>query len=248
MRRYGLIGHPLGHSASARYFNAKFEAEALDDCRYELYDLDRIEDLPRLLVSTPDLRGFNVTIPYKEQILPYLDRLSPEAAQIGAVNCVRRTQGALIGYNTDVVGLRDALNLLLGNDRPSSALILGTGGASRAVRHVLTERGIAFKTVSRSAQRGDLTYAQLSEEVMASHTLIIQATPVGTWPHTDAAPDIPYEWLTPAHALLDLIYNPACTRFLAQGRVHGAKIQNGECMFRSQAEASWNIWNDVNDL
>lgn len=243
MKLYGLIGHPLGHSASARYFGAKFHAEGLTECRYDLYDLQRIEELPHLLEEHPDLCGFNVTIPYKEQILPYLDRLTQEAEQIGAVNCVRREGEKLIGYNTDADGLRDALDLLLEGETPRAALILGTGGASRAVRYVLHERGISSRTVSRQALRGDLTYAQLTPKLLGEYPLIVQATPVGMWPHTDDKPPLPYDGITPQHRLLDLIYNPPVTQFLAHGQIHGARILNGECMFRTQAETSWRIWN-----
>lgn len=243
MKRYGLIGHPLGHSASARYFDAKFRAEGRDDCRYELYDLPQIEELPRLLAAKPALCGFNVTIPYKEQILPYLDSLSPEAERIGAVNCVRREGNRLTGFNTDADGVREALNELLQGEHPQAALVLGSGGAARAIRYVLDEQGIPYRSVSRDAQRGDLTYDQLSPRMLADYPLIVQATPVGMWPHTGEAPAIPYEGITPQHRLFDLIYNPPVTQFLAYGQTHGARTLNGERMFRTQAEASWRIWN-----
>lgn len=243
MKRYGLIGHPLGHSASANYFDAKFRAEGFDDCRYNLYDLRQIDDLHHLLVSEPALCGFNVTIPYKEQILPYLDSLSPEAERIGAVNCVRREGNQLIGFNTDADGVREALNELLQDEHPTAALILGNGGAARAVRYILDEREIPHKSVSRDARRGDLTYEQLTPRMLADYPLIVQATPVGMWPHTEEAPAIPYEGITPQHRLFDLIYNPSVTQFLAYGQAHGARTLNGERMFRTQAEASWRIWN-----
>lgn len=243
MRRYGLIGRPLAHSASARYFADKFAREGITDCRYDLFELQSIEKLPGLLAELPDLCGFNVTIPYKQAVLPYLDALSPEAAHIGAVNCVRRDGSFLTGYNTDAMGLRSALRSFLGSDPPRHALVLGTGGASRAVQYVLKERGTDFKLVSRDPARGDFTYDDLPAMEMLRCRLIVNASPVGMYPHTDEAPGLPYDLLTPRHYLFDLVYNPSLTCFLASGREWGARICNGEGMFRSQAEAAWAIWN-----
>ena len=223
MRRFGLIGRPLGHSASAAYFAAKFEREGIADCTYTLYELPEIGALERLLAEPPDLCGFNV----------------------GAVNCVRRTAGGrLVGHNTDVIGLRAAFDCLLGGEQPSHALVLGTGGASQAVQYVLAERGIPFDLVSRDAAKGNYTYDNLPCEAVEQSRLIVNASPVGTYPAVDAAPRIPYGYLTPGHYLLDLVYNPPLTRFLALGRQRGARILNGEVMFRRQAEASWRIWNE----
>lgn len=243
MRRYGIIGCPLSHSASARYFAAKFAREGIVDARYDLFELATPDALPDLLASLPELRGFNVTIPYKCAVMSFLDRIAPEAERIGAVNCVRRDGERLTGYNTDATGLRAAFDELLGDERPTEALVLGTGGASRAVRYVLAERGIATRLVSRDPARGDRTYRTLEADLVAATPLIVQATPVGTWPRTEEAPDLPYAALGPQHRLLDLVYNPPLTRFLALGRQRGARILNGETMFRIQAEASWALWN-----
>ena len=244
MRRFGLIGRPLGHSASAAYFAAKFDREGLSDCAYALYELPAIEELPGLLERMPDLEGLNVTIPYKREVMRYLDDLSFDARMIGAVNCVRREAGGwLVGHNTDIAGLRAALDELLGAEQPEQALVLGTGGASQAVQYALTERNIPFALVSRDAAKGHYTYDNLPCETVEQSRLIINATPVGTYPAVDEAPCIPYAYVTPAHRLLDLVYNPPLTQFLDYGQQRGARIMNGERMFREQAEAAWKIWN-----
>lgn len=244
MRRFGIIGRPLGHSASARHFTAKFEREGLD-CAFTQYELPSIEALPALLDEIPELVGFNVTIPYKQQVMPYLDALSPEAERIGAVNCVRRmTDGRLVGHNTDIIGLRVALDELLGATPIDHALVLGTGGASQAVQYALMEREIPYALVSRDPAKGSYTYDNLPTEVVAESKLIINATPVGTWPKVEEAPRIPYAYITPEHHLLDLVYNPAVTQFLAYGVQRGAKTMNGERMFLGQAAAGWAIWNE----
>lgn len=243
MREFGIIGRPLGHSASARHFTAKFENEGLD-CHFEQYELPSIEALPELLERVP-LEGFNVTIPYKQQVMRYLDGLSDEAAKIGAVNCVRRyADGRMIGHNTDIIGLRVALAELLDGVVPEHALVLGTGGASQAVQYALTELGIPFDLISRDPAKGNYTYDNLPVEVVAESKLIINATPVGTWPNVEEAPRIPYAYLTPEHHLLDLVYNPPLTQFLDYGQQRGAKIMNGERMFLGQAAAGWAIWNE----
>ena len=246
MKRYGLIGHPLGHSFSKAYFTEKFDRDGLD-CEYQNYDLGNLSQLSELLRQQPDLRGFNVTIPYKEAILPYLDLLDPVAAEVGAVNTVKvMADGRLKGYNTDVVGIEAMLSSLRENPRNdgwSNTLILGTGGASKAVQYVLRKQGLPYHLVSRSAGRGDLTYQDLSPEIVQSHLLIINATPVGMAPHIDEAPLIPYEAIKPGHTLFDLIYNPEETLFLRHGREHGAQTINGLTMLHAQAEASWDIWN-----
>ncbi len=243
MRRFGLIGRPLGHSASAAYFTEKFAREGLP-CAYELYELASIGELPGLLAAVPELCGLNVTIPYKREVIALLDELSFEAQAIGAVNCIRReADGRLAGYNTDIVGLRASLDELLGADMPEEALVLGTGGASQAVQYALAERGIAFALVSRDAARGNYTYDNLPCEVVERCRLVVNASPVGTYPAAEEAPRIPYAYLTPRHYLLDLVYNPPLTRFLDYGRQRGARVLNGQTMFRAQAEASWRIWN-----
>lgn len=244
MRRFGLIGKKLGHSFSARYFAEKFEREGLQDCDYSLYELPEIECVKDFMLK-PNLVGFNVTIPYKQQVIPYLDDLHPQAAEVGAVNCVKiLPDGRKIGYNTDVDGVRVSLNKLLGGDKVESALILGTGGAAQAVDYVLRERGIELKVVSRDKSRGDLTYDELSQDVMAAHRLIINASPVGMFPACDDAPAIPYAMLSSSHYLFDLVYNPLVTRFMELGAAQGAKTLSGIDMLYAQAESAWRIWNE----
>lgn len=187
MRRFGLIGRPLGHSASAAYFTEKFSREGITDCEYSLYELGSIGDLPGLLERLPELCGLNVTIPYKRDVMAFLDSVSPEAEAIGAVNCIRRTaDGRLAGHNTDVIGLRAALNELLGAAQPGQALVLGTGGASQAVQYALAERDIPFALVSREAAKGNYTYDDLPCEAVEASRLIVNASPVGTYPNVDA--------------------------------------------------------------
>ena len=243
MRQFGIIGRPLGHSASARHFTAKFQNEGLD-CHFEQYELPSIEALPELLERVP-LEGFNVTIPYKQQVMRYLDDLSDEARKIGAVNCVRRTSdGRMVGHNTDIIGLREALAQLLFDGVPEHALVLGTGGASQAVQYALSELGIAFDLISRDPAKGNYTYDNLPVEVVAESKLIVNATPVGTYPNVEEAPRLPYAYLTPDHRLLDLVYNPPVTQFLDYGNQRGARTMNGEVMFLAQAAAGWKIWNE----
>ena len=244
MRRFGLIGKKLGHSFSARYFAEKFEREGLQDCDYSLYELPEIECVKEFMLK-PNLVGFNVTIPYKQQVIPYLDDLHPQAAEVGAVNCVKiLPDGRKIGYNTDVDGVRVSLNKLLGGDKVESALILGTGGAAQAVGYVLRERGIELKVVSRDKSRGDLTYDELSQDVLSAHRLIINASPVGMFPACDDAPAIPYAMLSGSHYLFDLVYNPLVTRFMELGAAQGAKTLSGIDMLYAQAESAWRIWNE----
>ncbi len=246
MRRYGLIGRPLAHSFSARYFTEKFLREGLaEECRYDLFELEKIEDVEHLIASMPELAGFNVTIPYKQQIIPYLDAMSDEARNIGAVNCVKITpDGRLTGYNTDVEGIRISLDKLLGSADVDAALVLGTGGASQAVQYVLAERNIPFSIVSRDAAKGNMTYDDLKVEVTSSHHLVINSSPVGMYPHHNVAPAIPYELLEPSHYLFDLVYNPEQTLFLERGAAQGAQTLSGLDMLYAQAEAAWSIWNE----
>lgn len=244
MKRFGLIGRPLVHSASAAYFTEKFAREGLSDHLYSLYELPSIEALPELLDREKEICGLNVTIPYKQAVIPYLDVLSDEARKIGAVNCIRRTtERGLEGFNTDIIGLREALSELLGFAEPEEALILGTGGASQAVQYALAERGIPFALVSRDPAKGNYTYDNLPCEVVERCRLIVNASPVGTYPRVEEAPRIPYAYVTPDHYLLDLVYNPEVTQFLDYGRQRGARVLNGRTMFVEQAEASWRIWN-----
>ena len=240
MRLFGIIGRPLGHSQSAAHFSKKFADEGID-ARYERFELATIEDITTL---PAEIEGFNVTIPYKKAIIPYLDALSPEAQTIGAVNCVVCRNGKRTGHNTDVIGIRSTLNKLIGSEQVSSALILGTGGASAAVQYALAERNIEFAIVSRDAARGNLTYDQLSPEIMAETRLIINTTPVGMYPNVDDAPAIPYEALDGRHLMFDLVYNPPVTAFLQRGKDAGARTIDGVTMFLEQAKASWEIWNE----
>lgn len=243
-RLYGLIGRTLGHSFSAGYFARKFAADAaLSDCEYRNFELPTIDELPRILAENPDLCGFNVTIPYKREVFAYLDEISDEAREIGAVNCVKSIDNKLVGYNTDVDGIRATLDLLIGGARPAT-LLLGTGGASQAVQYVLAERGIEYAIVSRDPMRGNMTYDQIDERVMSEVGLIINATPVGTYPNVDEAPEVPYHLLNESHALFDLVYNPPVTRFLALGAERGAQTVNGQLMLERQAERAWAIWNE----
>ncbi len=242
MKRYGLIGRPLGHSASARYFTAKFEREGID-AEYTLYELPDIGAIATTLPT--DIEGFNVTIPYKREIIALLDEVSPEAQAVGAVNCVKCHKSRRVGYNTDVVGIRHSLDILLVHEENVKALVLGTGGASQAVQYVLAERGIEYLLVSRDPMRGNITYADLTPAIIAEYRLIINATPVGMFPNVDDAPTLPYDAFTGANLLFDTIYNPTQTKFLQLGSQAGAQTINGVAMFEAQAEASWGIWNTI---
>ena len=244
MRQYGLIGFPLGHSFSQRYFTKKFQKEGIDNCSYTNFPIETIEKIEDILHKHPDLQGFNVTIPYKQAIIPYLSKLNREAETIGAVNCVRRTPEGLIGYNTDAYGFQHSLNTLLNGVHPGRALVLGTGGASRAIKFVLSEMNIPFDTVSRRLQGADYTYEILTDEIIQAHRLIVNCTPLGTFPKTDEYPDLPYEAIGPSHFLFDLVYNPPLTEFLRRGEQRGASIQNGYEMLVGQAELAWEIWNN----
>jgi shikimate dehydrogenase len=241
MRLFGLIGYPLGHSFSKKYFTSKFEAEGITDSRYELFPIEHISALPSLLSGHPDLCGLNVTIPYKEQVLPYLDEPG-ETARIGACNCILVRDGRLYGHNTDVVGFRESFRPGL---RPTDkhALILGTGGASKAVVYALGALGIDYRFVSRKGGGAALGYADVTPALLDTYTVIINCSPVGTFPHVDEAPALPYDALSSKHYLFDLVYNPEKTRFLAEGEARGALIRNGYDMLRLQAEEGWAIWN-----
>ena len=246
MSTFGLIGYPLGHSFSKKYFTSKFEREGIEDCRYELFPVEHIAAVTELIASNPDLRGLNVTIPYKVAVLPFLQETEAAAKAIGAVNCiaVSREGGriTLKGYNTDAYGFSESLKPLLGPQH-TAALILGDGGAARAVKYVLDTLQISWKSVVRKPEEHQLGYAQLDEAVLQQHRLIINTSPVGTFPDIDAAPAIPYPYLGPEHLLYDLVYNPEMTAFLKQGKARGAAVKNGLEMLRLQAERSWTIWN-----
>jgi len=243
MKVFGLIGYPLSHSFSKGFFAEKFQKEGISDCIYENFSLEDISQFPALLEQQPDLRGLNVTIPYKEAVLPWLDELSPAAEQIKAVNCIQFHEGIRIGFNTDVMGFKRSLQPLL-KPHHTNALVLGTGGAAKAVMFVLQELNIPYTVVSRRAHDGIITYDTLDKDIMTAHTIIINTSPLGMYPQVDAAPPIPYELITKHHLLYDLIYNPAETLFLKQGAAKGAAIKNGHEMLVLQAEASWDIWNE----
>lgn len=249
MARYGLIGRPLGHSFSQRYFTEKFAREGRAQDRYDLFELAAIGELPSLLRDTPGLRGLNVTIPHKRAVMPLLTRLDPVAAAVGAVNTiVVHDDGSTTGHNTDVEGFRVTLAPFLDrlverdSDIKPRALVLGSGGASRAVAYVLREAGIRFRVVSRDRERGDLTWDLLDRTVVGVCPLIINATPLGMFPEVDAAPPLPYNALKPGHVLIDLVYNPEETLFLRMGRAQGTATANGLAMLHAQAEAAWRIW------
>ena len=242
MKRYGLIGHPLKHSYSRDFFTEKFEYEGLD-CRYQNFDLKSIEELHEVLERYPDLCGFNVTIPFKEAILPILDEIDPVAKEVGAVNVVKLTGGKLKGYNTDVHGFTMLLERALKGRTISHALVLGTGGASKAVQYVLKQKGITFATVSRNTEKGDHTYDTLTDDILRQNHLIINATPVGMFPQIDNFPDLHYQALNNKHILIDLIYNPKETAFMELGKTWGAKVHNGMQMFEEQAKRTWEIFN-----
>lgn len=244
-RQFGIIGFPLGHSFSRAFFGDKFERERLD-AEYLNFEIPSISDLPLVLERHPHLEGFNVTIPYKLQVIPYLDELSPEARAIGAVNLVKITYPAgdrrLTGYNVDVTGFTLSLKPLL---RPCHrrALVLGTGGASHAVAYGLRSLSIEPLIVSRTPHNDRIGYPDLDESVLRDHLVIVNCTPLGMYPHVDACPDLPYQLLTPDHILYDLVYNPSETLFLRKGKQYGATTKNGLEMLRLQALAGWDIWN-----
>lgn len=241
MRHFGLIGFPLSHSFSKKYFSEKFEREHIADCVYENYLLASIQLLPQL-IQKDNPEGLNVTIPYKESVISYLDYLDPAAEKIAAVNCIHFKNRKLTGFNTDIIGFERSLKPLL-QPHHKNALILGTGGASKAVGYVLSKLNISFHYVSRNKKEDHFTYDDLNEEIIHQHTLIINTTPLGTSPDVHHCPDIPYRFLGKAHLLYDLIYNPAETLFLQKGKQQGAMIKNGYEMLVLQAEASWEIWN-----
>ena len=242
IKKYGLIGYPLTYSFSPGYFAAKFEEKGILDAEYHSYPLKHIEDIKEFLDL--NISGFNVTIPYKEQIIPYLDELSDAAKAIGAVNTVVILNGKLIGHNTDVYGIENSLYTLLDGACVSKALILGTGGASKACQYVLGQMGIEYQLVSR--KQIYLTYEQLDAEIIAEHTLIINTTPLGTSPDIDTCPDLPYQHIGDSHFAFDLVYNPEKSLFLTRAEKQGAAIMNGLSMLHDQADEAWLLWNSEN--
>jgi shikimate dehydrogenase len=242
MRLFGLIGYPLTHSFSKRFFTEKFEREGLTECRYELFPISTIDALPTVL-EQPGLSGLNVTIPYKRQVLSYLHDPSHIPAGLDACNCIRLQEGKLVGYNTDITGFVKSISPLL-EKQHKKALVLGNGGATAAVIAGLRELGIEYQIVSRILHDdSDLTYAQLDRRSIEEHPVIINTTPLGMYPHVHDCPAIPYQYITEQHLLFDLVYNPEKTLFLLKGEDLGATVKNGEEMLVIQAEESWRIWN-----
>ena len=243
MRLFGLIGYPLSHSFSKRYFSEKFEKEGIDDCKYELFSIPAIDDLRNILDQHPDLSGINVTIPYKEQVLSFLNEEDDTVKKIKACNCISIKKGKLKGYNTDVTGFERSLKEKL-QPHHTKALILGAGGAAKAVEFVMQNLGIVYKNVSRKPSVNNYSYEQLTPGIIADHLLIINTTPLGTYPAVNEAPPVPYESITSRHYLFDVVYNPEKSLFLQKGEEKGAAIKNGYDWLVIQAEESWRIWNE----
>ncbi|TAH08757.1 MAG: shikimate dehydrogenase [Sphingobacteriia bacterium] len=245
MRTYGLIGFPLTHSFSQQYFTQKFFDLGINDAEYFTFSIPAINDLNEIIATHPNLCGFNITIPYKKKVLPFLTQASETVKALGACNCVNVKNGELFGYNTDVIGFEKSLQPFL-KPHHQKALILGTGGAAAAVAYVLGKLNIEFQFVSRESSELNLSYEQLNAGIINDHTLIVNTSPVGQYPDINDAPALPYDCMNAQHHLFDLIYNPSETLFLQQGKSKGATIQNGFEMLVLQAEASWDIWNDIN--
>lgn len=243
MKCYGIIGYPLTHSFSRQYFTEKFRQEGIADCSYETYPLKNIGDLPALLQQNPQLLGLNITIPYKRSVIQFLQDIEHLPAGLPACNCIKIIDGKTVGYNTDVTGFERSVEPML-TDKHIHALILGNGGAAEAVKFVLQKLNISYSIVGRTVKEGiKFTYADLDEKVINEHLLIINTTPLGTFPAIDECPDIPYQFLGSQHLLYDLVYNPSRTLFLQKGKEQGAIIKNGYEMLLIQAEESWRIWN-----
>jgi shikimate dehydrogenase len=242
MKRYGLIGRTLKHSFSKDFFAKKFAEENIADCSYENFELKTIEEFPLLFSGHPDIKGLNITIPYKEKVVQFLTNKNDIVEAINACNCIKVDGDKLSGYNTDVIGFRKTLEPQL-KPYHKKALILGTGGASKAIRYVLEQLSIQYQLVSRRKEKGNYSYEEIGDDIFADHHLIINTTPLGMYPNVDAAPPIPYQLLTSKHFLFDLVYNPAKTKFLIEGEKLGAQISNGYEMLIHQAEESWKIWN-----
>lgn len=246
MRRFGLIGFPLTHSFSKKYFTEKFNREKIANCSYDLFEISDISELPALLQRETELVGLNVTIPYKLQVIPYLDELEAACHAIGAVNCIKIENGRLIGYNTDYVGFRDSLDSWIPGSKPN-ALVLGTGGASKAVIQALNDLKISYLQVSRNHSDADhiITYEELSDshDILENYRLLINTTPLGMYPHTIERPPLPIERIGRDHYVYDLIYNPENTALMNAVEDRGGKVKNGMEMLYLQAEAAWDIWN-----
>ena len=243
MNEYALIGYPLTHSFSEKYFTDKFIAENIPDSVYKLYELPAIAAFPALLKAHPQLKGLNVTIPYKESVIPFLDELDEDAAKIGAVNVIKFSQGKTKGFNSDYPGFMQSLQRFYPDYSAAKALVFGAGGAAKAVFAALDYLHIPYQVVTRHHQPGQLHYEDITPAIIASHTLLINTTPLGTYPDLHTCVPIPYEAISSHHYLYDLVYNPAETLFLQRGRETGAKTKNGYEMLCLQAEVAWQIWN-----
>lgn len=247
MRKYGLIGYPLAHSFSASYFARKFKEESICDAVYSNYPIQKIDDLPRMITEDKELCGLNVTIPYKKQVMQFLDEIDGEALRAGAVNVVKILRNnndiLLRGYNTDIYGFRESLSPFIAR-KIKQALVLGTGGSSASVAYVLEDLNINIVFVSRQPGNNCITYGEVTGDLIKTSELIVNTTPVGMFPAIDQKPAIPYDELTPSHILYDLIYNPEKTIFLKEGERRGCSVVNGLTMLKLQAEKSWQIWND----
>ena len=242
MKRFGLIGKTLKHSFSKTYFEKKFADEGLSDYRYDNFELQSIDQFPGLISATADLRGLNVTIPYKEEVLQFLDFKNEIVERIGACNCIQIKEGQLYGFNTDAIAFKNSLQKQL-QSHHKCALILGSGGASKAVQYALQELHIDFLIVSRHKKENQLGYEDVGRDTIECHQIIINTTPLGMYPNVDQDPPIPYKAIGSQHLLYDLTYNPPKTKFLKQGEANGAVIINGYEMLVAQAEESWRIWN-----
>ncbi|NDW18354.1 shikimate dehydrogenase [Dysgonomonas sp. 216] len=244
-KKYGLIGYPLKHSFSQRFFTEKFEREEIEAeyCNFEIPDISVFSNI---IANNPNLNGLNVTIPYKEQVIQFLNQIDKDAADIGAINVIKITKNegnlTLKGYNSDVIGFQKSISPLL-KEHHKKALVLGTGGASKAVVQGLKNLGIETQYVSRRKQNNTIAYDELNEQIITEHTIIVNASPLGTFPDIDTCPDIPYQYLTSLHLLYDLVYNPSPTKFLKLGAEKGTQIKDGYEMLELQALAAWDIWN-----
>lgn len=245
MKKFGLIGYPVGHSYSQEYFRKKFKKLGLKDHTYDLFEMEFLNEFPAMWLKYAGLQGVNVTVPHKEKVIQYLDKLDTSSIKVGAANVIHRRGGKLIGYNTDYMAFRESLVNWIGSFK-GEALILGSGGASKAVQAALADLNIPFNQVSRSNKGGDYTYDQLKSnpDIISRFKLIVNSTPLGMFPNNDSLPDLPYKYLVKGCYLYDLIYNPDQTSFMKQGELNGAKTKNGLEMLELQAEKSWDIWSN----
>lgn len=247
MQLYGLIGRKLGHSFSAEYFNEKFRKEKLN-AAYKLFEIPSVEGVLNIILGSSELRGLNVTIPYKKSVIPFLDDMTSEAREIGAVNCIRVLRGEngkpiMIGHNTDAPGFKMAISPLI-SENMKKALVLGQGGASLAIIYVLKSMGIEVTKVSRTRGEDRIEYSDLSEDILKSHKIIVNCTPLGMYPDSETYPPVPYHLLTPEHLCFDLVYNPQLTEFMKRSMQAGANVSNGLGMLHNQADLAWDFWNN----